>query len=252
MAQIDLARRQLIERRDLHLRALAGRLRDERVNAVLRAVLLDTPPGHIPEDDMRYAIDLGLVRSGPNRRLEVSNPLYREVLLDALTFTPLASIPRQNDPVWMTAGRLDPDKLLKVFADFWRQHGSALMATTDFPELAPHIVVLAFLQRVANGGGWVNREHPAENGRMDVYVELGDVKLAVELKVWRDKQADPANDGMEQLERYMRHIDTAHGWLIVFDRRAGQEKRVDRMTVEAATSPRGLTVALLRAILRSI
>jgi hypothetical protein len=57
-------------------------------------------------------------------------------------------------PTWLTPeGRLDPTRLLDAFVAFWRQHGEPLLGTSPYHEVAPHIVLMAFLHRVVNGGG---------------------------------------------------------------------------------------------------
>jgi hypothetical protein len=47
---------------------------------------------------------------------------------------------------WLTPeGRLDKGKLLATLLDFWAQHGEPLLRTAPFPEIAPHLVLMAFL-----------------------------------------------------------------------------------------------------------
>jgi len=252
---VDQARRRLVARQDTHLRSLASRLRDPRVSSVIRAVFSDGDLSQTLADDIRFSMDLGLVQKSQTGGLALSNPIYQEVLLEELTFRPSSMIPTLQDPSWMTGGKLDPAKLLQAFMDFWAQHGSLLMSAAEIPELAPHIVTLAFLQRVVNGGGWVNREHPSGPDRMDVFVEHRDLRLAVELKVWRDRRANPVKKGLGQLEGYMRHLRTDQGWLIIFDKRStrtsGEEASSalrdvsQRMTLERKTTPGGLEVAVL-------
>jgi len=99
--------------------------------------------------------------------------------------------------VWLTAeGRLDAARLLEAFLSFWRQHGEPLLGTAPYHEIAPHLVMMAFLHRVANGGGTLDREYAIGRGRMDLLLRLGLDSLAIELKVWRDGQPDPAPEGL--------------------------------------------------------
>jgi hypothetical protein len=57
-------------------------------------------------------------------------------------------------PTWLTPdGQFNPDALLAAFLAFWRQHGEPLLRTTRYHEIAPHLVMMAFLHRVVNGGG---------------------------------------------------------------------------------------------------
>ena len=52
-----------------------------------------------------------------------------------------------------------PDKLLDAFLAFWRQHGQPLLGSAHYHEIAPHLVLMAFLHRVVNGGGTLEREY---------------------------------------------------------------------------------------------
>ena len=48
-------------------------------------------------------------------------------------------------------GRLDLRKLLTDFAVFWREQGDAMVGGMTYHEVAPQLVLMAFLQKVANG-----------------------------------------------------------------------------------------------------
>lgn len=45
------------------------------------------------------------------------------------------------------------EQLLWAFLSFWRQHGQPLLKSAPYHESAPHLVLMAFLPRVVNGGG---------------------------------------------------------------------------------------------------
>ncbi|NCC36071.1 MAG: ATP-binding protein, partial [Chloroflexia bacterium] len=53
--------------------------------------------------------------------------------------------------------------------------------------------------------------------------------------------------GLAQLDLYLAGLGLETGWLVVFDRRSGQPPIAQRTTVEAATSPQGRTIAVVRA-----
>lgn len=53
-----------------------------------------TAADDVPDEDIRYLIDLGLLRMEPSGGLVVANPIYREVLPRALAFSPEASLPQ--------------------------------------------------------------------------------------------------------------------------------------------------------------
>ncbi|WP_242034241.1 ATP-binding protein [Richelia sinica] len=165
----------LIARQDTHLDSLAERLREPRIKAIIEPMLAGLELGDIPNDDIQFVIDLGLCKMHPYGGLTIANPIYREVLPRVLTVTPMASLP-MIAPTWLTAeGELNIDALLTAFLKFWRQHGEPLLGSTGYHEIAPHIVLMAFLHRVINGGGILEREYAIGSDRMDLCLRYKDV-----------------------------------------------------------------------------
>jgi hypothetical protein len=137
-------------------------------------------------------------------------------------------------------------ELLAAFLEFWQQHGEPLFKSTPYPEIAPHIVLMAFLHRVVNGGGTLEREYAIGSGRMDICLRYGNLALGMELKVWRDGRPDPLNEGLKQLDKYLSGLNLDTGWLVIFDRREGLVSLSDRTTTESATSPAGRSIIVIR------
>lgn len=151
------------------------------------------------------------------------------------------------EPGWLSpSGELLPTRLLESFLDFWCQHGEPLFRSTPYPEIAPHLVLMAFLHRVVNGGGTLEREYAIGSGRMDLCLRYGGVTLGMELKVWRDGQADPLKRGLAQLDSYLAGLGLDNGWLVIFDRRSGQVPVAERTGAEPATSPAGRMITVIR------
>ncbi|KYG11076.1 hypothetical protein BE21_58280 [Sorangium cellulosum] len=70
-------------------------------------MLAGTALPSVPPDDLRFAIDLGLVRMTAEGGLDVANPIYREIIVRELAFPIRASLPRIK-ATWLTQdGRLD-------------------------------------------------------------------------------------------------------------------------------------------------
>jgi len=244
---IDQAREVLILRQDTHLDSLAERLREPRVRAIIEPMLAGLALGDIPPDDLRFVQDLGLVRPDPEGGLTIANPIYREVLPRVLATTAIASLPRIA-PTWLTPdGQLNAPQLLTAFLSFWRQHGEPLLGTAPYTEIAPHLVLMAFLHRVANGGGSIEREYAIGRDRMDLCLRYGAATLALELKVWRSRRPDPLAAGLAQLDAYLHGLGLATGWLVIFDQRTGQPPIAERTSSETASTPSGRTVTVIRA-----
>ncbi|MCU0842536.1 MAG: ATP-binding protein [Thiobacillaceae bacterium] len=247
VALIDQAKEHLIVNRVTHLDQLADKLREERVRRVIEPMLAGTVPELIPTDDRDYLVDLGLLRRDGAGGLVVANPIYREVLPRALASGPQDSLPRIS-PTWLNPdGGLNPECLLDAFLAFWRRHGQPLLGSAPYHEIAPHLVLMAFLHRVVNGDGTLEREYAIGSGRMDLCLRYGAVTLGMELKVWRDGAPDPLAEGLEQLDGYLAGLGLATGWLVIFDRRSGQPPLAERTASHPAMSPQGRSIQVIRA-----
>ena len=234
---IQDAREQLIARRETHLDQLADKLREERVRRVVEPLLSGAEAADaIPLDDLEYVRDLGLVtRSGP---VAVANPIYREVIPRDLTWTTQElSIP--HDPAWYVGedGALRVSELLGAFQAFFREHSEHWVERFQYREAGPQLLLQAFLQRVVNGGGRIEREYGLGRMRTDLLlmwpVGGGDAggraggdretqKVVVECKVLHRGLERTVLKGLAQTRAYMDRCVAAEGHLVVFDRTAGR------------------------------
>ncbi len=243
---INQAKEILIQRQDTHLDSLAERLREPRVRQIIEPMLAGRTLENVPADDRQYVIDLGLTRRDPKGGLVIANPIYREVLPRVLASGPQDSLPIIQ-PTWLKPdGRLDIDQLLDAFLAFWRQHGQPLLKSAPYHEIAPYLVLMAFLHRVANAGGTLEREYAIGSGRMDLCLRYGAEMVAMELKVWRDHEKEPLAEGLTQLDGYLNGLGLESGWLVIFDRRSGQPPIAERTRTEPATTPAGRQVTVIR------
>lgn len=234
------AKETLILRRQTHLGSLAERLREPRVRHVIEPLLAGLPPDDIPRDDIDFVLDLGLVTRENRSTLQIANPIYKEVIPRELASTAQAFLP-SIQPTWLNAdGSLNPDSLLDAFLVFWRQHGQPLFRSAPYHEIAPHLVLMAFLHRVVNGNGTIDREYAIGSRRIDLCVTYGTMRMAMELKTWRDGYKDPLGDGLAQLDTYLNGLGLETGWLVIFDQRSGLPDISERTTAA------GRTITLIR------
>lgn len=251
-AHVDEAKERLILARATHLDSLLARLREPRVRRVLAPLLAgDTIRGDDLEDDVKYARDLGLVAL--NSPVRVANPIYSEVIVRVLAGTIEGNVTDEPRRFVLPDGRLAFGRLLRAFGRFWREHGQALLGATPYHEVAAQLVFMAFLQRIVNGGGYVDREYGVGRGRLDVLVRWPYRKAdgrravqrrAIEIKVWRPGAPDPLREGLGQIDRYLAHLGLRRGTLVVFDRRH-EARQLPRFL--SATTRRGREVRVLRA-----
>jgi hypothetical protein len=172
-------------------------------------------------EGFRLCLDLGLVSIEKGAPV-VANPIYREILARQMTYGPQLVIPAPEFRWENADGSLDMDTLLKEFQQFWRENSETWEETSNYTEAFPHLLLMAFLQRVLNGGGRIDREYAAGRGRMDLYIEYKGFGYIIEIKLIHPKQTMETvrTKGLEQLSRYRdAKAPSAPAYLIIFDRR---------------------------------
>ena len=222
---IEEAREQMIEARETHLDALGERLRDQRIRRLVEPVITGelTPDLGRTNPDVMLAMDLGLVRWRSETGLTISNPIYAEILTRHLNSGYHDILPPPTSWQWQKPdGGIDMNKLLKEFQKFWRRHSDIWEEKADYTEAFPHLLLMAFLQRVINGGGTIDREYAAGRGRTDLTVHYKGEPYIIEIKLVRsyDTPELVREDGLEQIRGYRDRINpAAPACLIIFDRR---------------------------------
>ena len=233
------AKEQLILERATHLDSLLGKLREERVRRVIDPILAgELLSRDVLDDDQHYVFDLGLVVAAPN--LKIANPMYQEIIPRALNANAEKSIPETYHNWLDDEGKLDWPRIWEGFLEFWRENGGALIQAQSYPEAAPHLVLMAYLQRFANSRGHIIREYAIGRGRMDLLVKWPYEcdghrhwqREAIELKVWHPGKKDPLEKGLSQLTQYLSGLGMESGTLVIFDRREGLPPLEDRVSRE--------------------
>jgi type II secretory pathway predicted ATPase ExeA len=215
---IERAKETLILERRTHLDSLVAKLREERVRRVLAPMLTgETVTGDTIDDDFAYVAGMGLIRPIAGR-WEVANPIYREVIPRALTYATQLQLYQQTAWYVRADGLLDVPKLMAAWQTFWRKDGHLAAAGFDYREAGPHLMLMAFLQRIVNGGGRVEREYALGKGALDLMVVWKTQRVAVEVKLRRDTETE--DEALEQVTRYLDTSGAEEGWLVLFDLRA--------------------------------
>ncbi|MCP4153022.1 MAG: ATP-binding protein, partial [bacterium] len=116
-------------------------------------------------------------------------------------------------------------KLLTAFQGFFRKHFESWIDGFDYSEAGPQLLMQAFLQRIVNGGGRVEREYGLGRQRTDLLIiwpyKKGIQQVILELKIRYGRLETTIKKGLEQTRGYMDKCGTGEGYLLVFDRRAG-------------------------------
>jgi len=284
-AHMETAKERLILARATHLDSLVARLNEPRVRRIMAPLIAGSLVTEVDNynDDVLYLRDLGLV--GPEKPLQVANPIYREVIVRVLAHFVEDQISTDPRSFVLPDGRLDMNRLFQEFLVFWKEHGEILTGSMPYHEVAPQLVLMAFLQRVVNGGGYVEREYGVGRGRIDLLVKWPCFakatqgrpsgkgtecphkprpcfaeatqgrssgrgsnwqREAVELKVWADRKPDPLDQGLKQLDEYLTRLSLDSGFLVLFDRRTDALPMEERAAIESAVTPTGKPVVVVR------
>ncbi len=237
------AKEALILARVTHLHQLADKLREERVRRVVEAILVGGDvPRDLPPDDIEYVEDLGLIRRRPV--LAIANPIYREVIPRELTLSTEETIIQET--VWYVKpdGSLDVEKLLGSFQAFFREHSEHWVERFDYKEAGPQLLLQAFLHRIVNGGGRIEREYGLGRLRTDLLViwplagtaPASEQRTVIELKLLRGDLEKTIAQGLAQTLEYQDRTGAPEAHLVIFDRRAGRtwEEKLCRRVEERA------------------
>jgi len=217
---VDKAIQTIILRRDTHIDSLLERLKEDRVRKIIEPLVMggDQPIDRL-SDDYQYVCDLGLIKNG--EKITPSNPIYGEVIARSLSLNYQNDFSTEKYPSktsrYLHDGNIDMGLLMCDFQRFWRENSTIWKQKYQYQEAAPHLILMAFLQRILNGGGNIIREMAAGTGRTDLCVVYEDEKYPVELKIRRNDKT--LQEGIEQTLRYMDTFGCTEGWLAIFDQR---------------------------------
>lgn len=229
---IDRAQERIIYRRETHIDLLIDKLREPRVRRVIAPILADEMEDDhetILDDDIQYVIDMGLVvRDKP---LRIANGIYREIIPRELTWSRQQMLVQQS--VWYLRpdNSIDMVKLLLDFQEFFRENADSWIERFDYKESGPQLLLQAFLQRVVNGGGYIDREYGLGRKRTDLLIRKpltggygGPIqRIVLELKIKRGQAVETLiANGLKQTAEYMDLVgNVKEGHFILFNRDEG-------------------------------
>jgi hypothetical protein len=187
-------------------------------------------------DEIQYVIDLGLLRrDGPNgKTLVISNDIYMEIIPRELVFETQYNLVSHAEQPWYIEpdGHLDISKLLRDFQQFFRENIGSWSNAFDYKEAGFQLLLQAFLQRIVNSGGLIDREYALGRGRVDLLVrwrypkdkpkrEQREQRVVIELKTIRKNRTPDAvlAEGLRQVSRYADESNADEAHLVICDER---------------------------------
>ena len=215
----EQAKENLIMRRDTHLDSLIDKLHNPRVRPIVDAILSGADIQYNDfNDDLKYVEDLGIVVKDIKKDgVKISNQIYNEIIPRVLSSNLQDLMIPKVSPQWFIKpdGHLDMDALLREFQDFYREHSESWLDGFSYHESGKQLMLMAFLQRIVNGGGSIAREMAVGRGRTDLTIDFNGDRFVLELKIKR------SNTNMEraykQLFHYLDQLNLSHGYLVLFD-----------------------------------
>lgn len=226
------AQERIVYRRETHIDILIYKLQEERVKRVIEPILANSDEaveGIMPSEDIQYVADMGLIKVERGQHIRIANGIYREIIPRELTWSTQETMTQQS--VWYqhADGSINMQKLLLDFQQFFRENSDAWIGKFDYAEAGPQLLLQAYLQRIVNGGGYIDREYGLGRKRTDLLVHKpltegygGPVqRVVLELKICRQKDALASiiEKGLQQTVEYMDIVGSVdEGHLIIFDR----------------------------------
>ena len=222
------AKENLVVRRDTHLDQLIDKLQEDRVKRVIKPILKGEMSQELREDDIQYVLDLGLIKRTVNKAIEIANSIYRETIPRELTSGWQSGM--VLDELWYLHkedNRIKYKKLIGEFQTFFRKHSEIWLEKFDYKEAGPQLLLQAYLQRIINGGGLVEREYGLgtkrtdlhitwfPNGRKDYSVRQ---ETVIELKIQYDSLETTLEEGLKQVAMYYDKCGAEEAHLLIFNR----------------------------------
>ncbi len=252
-ALMEESKERLVQSRQTHLDQLVDKLKEPRVRRVIEPMVLGaSESGTATPDDFEYVRDLGLIQRS-DRGFQIANSIYREVIPRELTYLAQADFEASFHQAWYVAadGCLDVPKLMTAFQEFFRENSEVWIERFQYKEAGPHLLLHAFLQRIVNGGGRIDREYGLGRMRTDLLVRWpttstgfhGPIQRVVfELKVLRKSLEATISQGLTQTLAYMDRTGADEGHLVIFNQAENVPWERKIFTRAESCAERGITV----------
>jgi hypothetical protein len=214
----------IIQRRETHIDQLVDKLSEDRLRNIIAPMLAgEDMDKNIKEDEIQYAVDLGLVKRDKNG-IRISNGIYSEVIPRELTYVTQIGLESNFRSEWYinSDGSLNMEKLIAAFQEFFRENSESWLERFEYSEAAHQLLLQAFLQRVVNGGGYIFREYGLGRKRTDLLViwhkNKEKEKFIIELKIRYKSIEKTIDKGLRQTWEYMDKCGSNKGHLVIFDK----------------------------------
>jgi hypothetical protein len=222
LREVEEAAENLIQRKEMHLNNLVGRLKEPGVKKILVPMLnSDDLPQNVTEEEVRYLCDLGIVRV-IDKEISIANGIYNETIPRSLIYQTQLLIRYKLSLFLDGNGRLDIKKMLKGFHALFNAHYEKWVEHFDYREAGKPLLLQAFLQRILDGGGRIERFYGI--GRKHITLVIlwpcagGSQKEVVDIRFIPVHNKDTIKDDIRSTVALIEEFETDHGFLVCFYR----------------------------------
>ena len=201
-------------------------------------------------------------------------PIYAEVVPRELTWVVREEFDQETAWYVDTDGGLNVAALLAAFQTFFREHSEHWSKRFQYQEAWPQLLLQAFLQRVVNSGGRIEREYGLGRGRTDLLIvwprgprasdrgphdgpshagggkAVPVDKIVIECKLLYDSLERTIAEGLEQTAAYMDRCAAREGHLVIIDRAADGRSWDEKVFRQRKTLRRGVPIDCLGHVMR--
>lgn len=246
---IEAAATHLLQQQNHHytipLDHLTSRLFHPSTRSILEAIFVEKPISASVQD-MQRLVALGLCQVEASGGLVIANPLYRELILQELSRTAIASL-GYLDPTWRNPdGTVNLKQCWDAFCDLWRHQGDALIQTIAYTAIAPYLAVMAFFHHVVHPEGSLTQTHNLRQQYVQILLSVASLDIIIHVMVWTDEYPDPKDRGVMHLESILSQQPVPHAGLILVDQRSDRSPCHKRTRLESATTSNGLALTIIR------
>jgi hypothetical protein len=198
------------------------------------------------DEDKQYVYDLGLTSGVIGTDIRIANDIYREIIARALTSIVESDIGLivESAAFVKKDGSLDFTAMISGFQQFFRENAGAWKKRTRYDEAAPQLLLQAWLQRVVNSGGSIEREYALGSRRCDIFARYYyhvegkkiEQRFVLEIKVVREHSAvsTTIKEGLSQIANYADMCAPEEAHLVIINPKAiDAKKKVFRVTCKA-------------------
>lgn len=218
--EIEEAAENLIQKREIHIKHLIEKLKEERVKKIILPMLIgDDLPEDFTEEDFLYVHDLGLIRK--NGKITIANEIYREIIPRSLIYSTQLLIKYKLIWFFKDNGSLNINKMMRSFQIFYRKHSERWIERFTYREAGPQLLLQAFLQRIVDGGGRISRKYELNREYVTLIIswQYGDKlqKIIFDIRNHEETYKKTMKDGIENLAVDMKKYGSKTGHLVIIN-----------------------------------